>query len=297
MKPVARTAAASELPPTMANIFPEARAAIGDPETFPWHRHLGRIQAFKAHSSQALAIDVFGAIRTSPARDRVLGAIAAHCALPPDGPWTLELEWADENRLLRETTSTQVDAIAIGRNAIIVIECKFREGGGSCSQTRRLQSGPATGKSQCNGRYEPQVNPGNGREGRCALSTKGIRYWEIIPEVFELDSAATYTPCPFKDDSFQWMRNLVLAYELGRRDRKAAAVMVVYAAGGEFLTERKVRSSDWLPGLRAAAPRLISTSYQRIVEIAAASDGDGRWQRLAAWVDAKVRDARQAPAP
>src|SRR6185369_16644738 len=52
------------------NIFDGAHAAIGDWHTFPWHRdNGGEVQADKPHSSQALAIDVFGAIGASSAKD------------------------------------------------------------------------------------------------------------------------------------------------------------------------------------------------------------------------------------
>lgn len=43
------------------NLFPASHGAIEDWNGFPWHRdRTNRIQAFKAHSSQAIAIDVFG---------------------------------------------------------------------------------------------------------------------------------------------------------------------------------------------------------------------------------------------
>jgi hypothetical protein len=54
-----------------ANLFPASHAAIKDWGKFPWHKHKGRIQTDKPHSSQALAIDVFGTIQVSeelPAR-------------------------------------------------------------------------------------------------------------------------------------------------------------------------------------------------------------------------------------
>ena len=205
------------------NIFDGAHAAIGDWHTFPWHRDKqGHVQADKPHSSQALAIDVFGAIGASNAKDAILDALAIEAGLPPGGPWKIELEWTDGQRLLREPRPTQVDALAIGANAIMVIECKFTEPGGSCSQTRRIQTGPGAGQPQCTGRYELQVNARSGVRAHCALSGKGIRYWDFIPAIFDLDPAAAYAPCPFKEEGFQWMRNLPLAYELGLDQGKVA---------------------------------------------------------------------------
>src|SRR5580693_8199001 len=98
-----------------ANLFPASHAAIGDWRSFPWHRdRQNGIQTGKLQSSQALAIDVFGTIKVSEERDRILGALARECGLPDDGPWTLELEWKDADRLLREPKPTQVDAVAFG---------------------------------------------------------------------------------------------------------------------------------------------------------------------------------------
>jgi hypothetical protein len=57
------------------NLFPEAHKAISDWETFPWHNHNGVIQTYKPESSQALAIDVFGTIKVSEERHRILGAL------------------------------------------------------------------------------------------------------------------------------------------------------------------------------------------------------------------------------
>ncbi|MHA1972495.1 MAG: PGN_0703 family putative restriction endonuclease [Candidatus Hodarchaeales archaeon] len=82
-----------------------ARAAI-DLSTFPWH------QAEKIHSSQALAIDVFGTIKQSPNRNLILNSIAEKIGLEKNGNWFLELEWKDPDNLVQEHRQTQVDAVA-----------------------------------------------------------------------------------------------------------------------------------------------------------------------------------------
>jgi hypothetical protein len=276
------------------NIFAAAHAAIADWHVFPWHRDMrGHVQADKPHSSQALAIDVFGAIGASNARDAILDTLAIEAGLPPGGPWNIELEWTDAQRLLREPRPTQVDALAVGAHAIMVIECKFTEPGGSCSQTRRIQTGPGAGQPQCSGRYELQVNPRSNAQAHCALSGKGIRYWDVIPAIFDLDAATAYAPCPFKGETFQWMRNLALAHELGRNQRKAAACVVAYASGGDFPTETKADNLAWLPPLADGARGPVMASYQRIVELAAETDGDPCWGRLADWIARKVELARR----
>lgn len=167
-----------------ADLFPAAHASITDWETFPKHRDSrGAIHSHKPHSSQALAIDVFGTLGAvhEEHRTRVCDVLAAAAGLSPGGPWQVELEWCDPANHLAAKRATQVDALLVGAHAIIVAECKFTEPGGGCSQTKRTPKGRGAGLPQCNGRYVPQVNPGNGVAASCALTGKGIRYWEVIP--------------------------------------------------------------------------------------------------------------------
>lgn len=279
--------------PIRANLFPAAHGAIGKDWTrFPWHRHNGAIQSWKPHSSQALAIDVFGAIDTAVARDTVLDALATAAGLPGGGPWTLELEWTDPANLLREKRSTQVDVLAEGARAILVIECKFTEPGGGCSQVGRIARGVGTGLRQCDGNYRRQVNPRNGVEARCALSGKGIRYWDVVPAVFDLDADTDHIPCPFRGDAFQWMRNMTLAHELGRVTGKAARCAIVYAAGGDFPAERKTASTAWLPPMATIGTPPFVFSYQAVIELAEQVAPDAEWRALRNWVDNKVALAR-----
>jgi hypothetical protein len=194
-----------------ANLFPASHAAIGDWNSFLWHRDgRGVIQTHKLHSSQALAIDVFGTIKVSEERDRILGALARKCGVPDDGPWTIELEWIDPDNRLHERTRTQVDAIAFGKHGLLVFEGKFMEVSGVCSQPKKRSSGPHRNKRQCNGKYEMQTNPVNDVRGRCALREKDIRYWDSIPRIYGIDASLDHRPCPFKGEAFQWMRNVVL---------------------------------------------------------------------------------------
>jgi len=275
-----------------ANLFPAAHGAITDWEAFDWHRDgSGRVQAHKVHSSQALALDVFGAIATSDDRDAVMAILARQLQLPEAGPWTLEFEWTDPVRRLGEPRPTQVDVLARSPEATLVIECKFTEPGGGCSQVkpRNLRSGGR--QPQCNGRYEPQVNPVNGIEASCALTAKGIRYWEVATEVFELDRDAAYNPCPFRRDAFQWMRNLVLARELQRDEGRPAGVLVVYAAHPNFPTHRKATDLAWLPAMLPDAPRLVTLPFQDVVRLAAGQSQATTWPALAEWVDQKVAAA------
>jgi hypothetical protein len=47
---------------------------------------------------------VFGTIKVSDERHRILGALAHKCGLPDDGRWELDLEWVDADALLNEPT-------------------------------------------------------------------------------------------------------------------------------------------------------------------------------------------------
>src|ERR1700687_2387702 len=149
--------------------------------------------------------------------------------MPGDGPWTLELEWTDPNDLLAEPRPTQVDAIAFGQRALLVIECKFTELGGGCSQPAAINEGPHRGLRQCSGDYSPQTNPTNGGASRCALTGKGGADWETIPRLFGLNAEAEYRPCPFKGEAYQWMRNVILADRLAALRGVSGAVIAAYA--------------------------------------------------------------------
>jgi hypothetical protein len=58
------------------NIFHAAHQACEPWDQFLWHTSRGAIDTHVPHASQALAIDVFGTIKMSPARDEILDALA-----------------------------------------------------------------------------------------------------------------------------------------------------------------------------------------------------------------------------
>jgi hypothetical protein len=281
------------------NIFRPAREAITDWNAFPWHRDgHGEIDSHKTGASQALAVDVFGTIKVSPERDRILGALAEKCSLSPTGPWTLELEWTDPDNLLGEPRPTQIDAIALGRHAILIFECKFTEGAGGCSQPDALRNGAHRGLRQCNGNYAVQINPVNGSEARCALTGKGVRYWEHIPEIFGLDAQRDYRPCPFRGEAYQWMRNVALARALALRRGMPSAVVAAYADGEAYVTANKVRAGPLGYPPKSGATPIMPLTYQWIVATARSlSDRSDEWDDLAHWVERKISTVRQAIGP
>lgn len=279
------------------NIFPAAHQACEPWEKFPWHKW-----AHVAHSSQALAIDVFGTIKTSANRDTILDAFAQTIGLPTGGPWTITLEWAARPTLLNEPHPTQVDVYAESPQAVILFECKFTEqNGGACSQTMKRN-----GSIPCNGNYVQQINHENDMTSRCALSGKGIQYWDIIPKVFHLDVQTDYQPCPFAGSAYQWMRNLVVAYKVGRQKNKQPAVVIVYADHPGLPMAQKVRSRAWTAftkTVRKGQVPLHVYSYQEILTLVQETTHQGSgeptlWRELGEWVERKmsaINGARRKP--
>lgn len=289
---------AADLDKIRTNIFPPAWEAITDPVRFPWHTDKsGRPQTWKSHSSQALAIDLFGTLKTSSqaVRDRFMNQLAAELGVRSGGPWKVDLEWLDPRNRLKEPRRTQIDAIAWGLNATVVFECKFTETGGPCSQPKRIAEGSNIGKRQCDGCYRTQVNPVNGITAKCALTGKGIRYWEIIPKVFELDAAATYRPCPFAGPWFQWMRNIALCYEIAREEARDAALAVVYPEGVTNTAGVVAHDFDGGPRLRKGVIPLRLMTYLQLVSVGkAAADQCNQdvsiWRDLRSWINKKTEN-------
>jgi hypothetical protein len=271
------------------NLFPSAHAAISDWDAFPWHEIRGQVQTVKPESSQALAIDVFGTICVSEDRDTILAAMAEECDIPYDGPWKLLLEWSDPDNLLKEPRPTQVDAIAFGARSILIIECKFTETAGGCSQPKPIGSGANKGIKQCNGNYQIQTNPVNGLISNCALTAKGVLYWERIPQLFGISSHTEHHPCPFKGENYQWMRNVVLADCLASKYGVQVAVIAAFADVSGLPTADKAKTG--MLGLKSAHRDSLvwPMSYQSIISMARSLSGNQQnWDSLVKWVDAKV---------
>lgn len=277
------------------NLFWAARPAVEPWESFHWHPSGtgGASDSYKEHSSQALAIDVFGTIKLSPDRDAIFNQLAAQLNLPTGGPWEVALEWFDAQNYLRERQPTWVDAAAYSPTALIFFECKFTEhDGGVCSQRLPIRSGARRGVVQCNGSYAPQLNPANHQEAYCALSGKGIRYWDIIPSVFGLRNDLDHQPCPFAGPWFQWMRNLTLCYDVARQTGRQPAFVLAYADGPTLPMAARVGSGVWAQFTRLLVPGSITVSampIQAVVGLAqAAASHDPVLAELSVWVKDKI---------
>jgi hypothetical protein len=197
------------------------RGLVGERVDFPWHQDVGgNFTARSRKSSQAVAIEVFETVSRLPSRNHIVGAWAEllRLTVTPADSWELTLEYRVDKALLGELRESKIDVLAQAKSGIAVFECKFAEtDGGECSQVHKLSKGANEGMRQCNGNYEEQVNPVNKKLGRCALTAKGVRSWDLIPDVMNIDANMDHTPCPVAGGSYQWMRNLVAARALSKR--------------------------------------------------------------------------------
>jgi hypothetical protein len=221
-----------------------------------------------------------------------------------DGRWRVDLERALGHSLLGERRPTQVDVLLHNQTGVVMLECKFTEvGGGPCSQPHRRPSGAHQGLRQCDGNYHEQTNPVNGKTARCALTAKGIRYWEHIPTYFNLAGDQDHKPCPFAGPAYQYMRNLLAAGEWARRrNKERAAFGLVYVVGEGFPVSAEVADpgSEWgqfIARLRPDSPVTArAISYQHLLGAWHESlPGDEMLANLAAWVEEKVQAAGRSP--
>jgi hypothetical protein len=288
----------AEIDAIAANLFPFARAIVREQPQFPWHRdQSGRVTAAAVNSSQALAVEFFGTVQRLSSRDLIVNAWMTKLGLPARGSWKLEPEKLVERHLLREPKSTQIDMFGQCESGIVLFECKFTEpDGGSCSQPDVITRGAHRHLRQCNASYVSQTNPVNGVTSRCALSGKGIRYWDFVAEVMNVDPVRDYEPCPFSGGSYQWMRNLVAAFAMGQHLALSAAFVVVYV-DGTFPMARKIASAEWATLLASVAGRAVPlrhVSYQVLLSLAqaaaSATDRDVLLE-LDSWISAKIRKA------
>jgi len=284
------------------NIFPGAHDAIW--QAFPWHDGAASLR-----SSQALEVSVFGTIAVHPKRQELIDEML-HSMFgwdsTVDDVWCVDLERTLGHSLLGEQRPSQIDVLLHNEASVVVLECKFTEaGGGPCSQTRPLSSGKHKGLIQCDGNYKEQLNPVNGKTARCALSAKGIRYWKHIPLYFDLDKDRDSKPCPFAGPAYQYMRNVLVAAQLARQQRRSrAAFGLVYVVGEQFSMSNEVADpqSEWgqfVKSLRFDAPLAVQAiSYQHLLETwCQRLPEDSVLVRLANWFAERVRDVGQTIQP
>jgi hypothetical protein len=273
------------------NLFYGAHDAARELSVGLWHPGRGnQVDADVPQSSQALALDVFGTLRHAKSRNRICDHLAILLGVETGGPWEVVLEFEDPDNLLQETHhKSQVDVVLRGNRSLIVLECKFTETSlESCSQIGKTKKGLV----QCDGNYEMQVNPSNQHEDFCALSGKGIRYWEYIPKVFQLPAREPHRPCPFSGAWYQWMRTLVMAYALGERHHLHASAAVAFVGRPAMPLLERVRAESEV--MRKKLTGVVKFELLRIEKApamfeAAAEKGEKpMFHDLQQWVNAKV---------
>jgi hypothetical protein len=278
-------------------IYPLARPAVQPWDRFPFHS-----KAYEPHSSQVMAISFFGTLMAVDQRERDLvgDMVAGLLGLPQQGTWACELEWSDPNRLLREKSPTQVDAVLRSEEVLILIEGKFTERPGGCSQTKARS---ADEEAQCTGDYALQTNPANGKRSRCALSAKGIRYWKEVPRLLGVLADTDHSPCPFAKGEYQLMRNAVTAAAAGEASGRKAGFLLAYADGPDLHTAGMVAASsgEWARFARRVASTgalcIGAASYQDLARKAASLASDPQvWNNLATWLDDRVVAERKSRA-
>jgi len=278
-----------------SNLFRGARWILDEQPDFPWHRDRSKQPtAGKKRSSQALALDLFATIERLQSRNAIVNAWCELLELPIDVNWQLEAEHLVAPELLGELRSSQLDAVAWGEQHLIVWEAKFTEqDGGGCSQVVPQGEGANEGLVQCNGRYERQVNPVNGREARCVLTGKGIRYWDHIPRLLGVSADEDHAPCPYRGGTYQWMRNVLGADALARAHTKRAAFVLLHAGKGFPMASHLGQESAWASISTAATqsglPVRVVTYMELLVHaVRAANHAESAIvEELAAWIDHK----------
>ena len=173
----------------------DIRAAIPTQKRHRWFRSM--------NSSQALTQSVFAAIHAYSRLD-LLENVSAECGRPAffrdRQDWTMSFEY--EVTGLNEPSPTNIDVLLSNSDQRVAIECKFLETEfGECSRPNERDP-----RKHCEGSFRVQ----NGRLHRCALSERGIRYWEHLSHLFNWPSDRDHEPCPFRA-TYQWARNAIAA--------------------------------------------------------------------------------------
>ena len=281
------------------NIFPAALLAVEPWDDFRWHTGRGgNCDTDKEHSSQALAIDVFGTFSLIESRHRLFNEFLRTHGFQSSGQWAIELEWLVPKTLLGESRETQVDVVARNSEFLIFMECKFSETeAGRCFQPKPLSKGIHKGLRQCNGNFEYQVNPVSGKAAWCSLTAKGIKYWEYIPKLFGISPTEVHRPCPFADYKYQWMRNVVACWAQALAKKLRPVFLVVYSDAPDprtFPTAMFVRSDSWAifkSWIRQNSVLVWEVDYLDLLDIAIeiSREDAPTLKKLRSWVENKIQ--------
>jgi hypothetical protein len=282
------------------------------PHVWEWGRGRLEPRSRVLYSSQSLCISLFGALAALPpaTRDAILLAIAeaSGMASPPfNGTGaTIECEERQHRAILGEIgggTPTALDALITWPGGVLTLESKFCESAFSvCSQPRTASDQnpvDATGKrlANCSGIYAE----GSDRKPTtaamrvpCRLTVRDgrrqrRRYWDVAPALFAGEMLTVpQSPCPFRDDSYQLMRNLAFAYEWSRQQKELAiwfGLLVVHVRQSDHFATLKAHYAKFVEMLRPEVrPCVGRIAYEDVAEIL---DGHGQGD-LAYWIRHRI---------
>jgi len=268
------------------NIFPHSIDAI-DIETFDWHKNnYDDIQAYKPNSSQAVAIDVFGLLKLSKYKDRLINLYFNKSG----EDWKIEFEWSD-HELLNENPKfpTKIDVKIHNAENILLLECKFMEPdfGSGCSKTK-----PKNGDVECNGSYTPKKFT----LIKCALTEiNKTKYWDYIPKIFEYEKEKDYETCPCRTNQYQLIRNLCIGKALSEKPpKKKIENYLIYYNSETCPLSKKIKEKTFLENLKdEKSLKDISyndllTGFMNILKLNGQEEYY-KWEELEKWLENKIK--------
>ncbi len=154
------------------------------------------------NSSQALAQAVFAGLQAAGRLAALDGLLAEDgypafptfgaSSAPDDAAVTPLLVLRHPVLLPGEVEPNLIDLVLSARESVFV-EVKLAEARFAlCANPGLTPTHPFFKRDICTGAYRAQ----NARQSRCTLSEQGMRLWELIPELFDLDGARDHDPCP-----------------------------------------------------------------------------------------------------
>lgn len=249
------------------NIHPAAHWAIADWNEFSWHKDSkGAPDTFLLQSSQALCISIWGTIAHPDARQArsVLAGmlvdplIAEAMTSDPE----LHLEFTDAEVLYEKGGNpTNVDVLLLFPHLVLVVESKFTERFGSCSQVSRRQ---------CTGRYERGSDLKTRSEAPCRLAVSdgrrtARRYWDVMRSLSVEDAYPLGVECPFAGPGYQVMRNVAFASELAASRR--ADWRTIFAFPQSLSSDSaKVIEAVAQPLRKKNSDRVLQLDYERLAD-------------------------------
>jgi hypothetical protein len=278
-----------------------------------WKRGRLEPRSKAPYSSQVLCISLFGTLasRAPRQRDLILRAITDASGIvdaPFDGTGaTIECEERSHYAILGEVgggTPTALDVHITWPTGVLAVESKFCEPEfGPCYQPRATSKGnpiDADGNplANCSGAYAE----GSDRKATtaplrvpCRLTVpdrgrRRRRYWDVAPALFDARCLTVpQDPCPFRDDTYQLMRNLafVFAWAADAGEPRWYGFLVVHVRQSPHFETLKSHYEAFAKMLRTdVTSRIGRTTYEDVADIL---DLHGETQ-LAGWIRKRIKD-------